>query len=413
MEDFVTMNIRLFKLYSLIRGFVPIYPVYLLLFESKGLSLGEISLLLAIWSAPVVLLELPTGILSDHWSRKNMLVIGDLLRAACYVCWFLSDGFLLFAIGFVLWGIGEAFFSGSLEALLFDSLKKDGQEGDFDKIYGRIDAYTLTTTAISMLIGGGLAMLLGMKTVLLFSAITSFIAALLASRLTEVNLFKSTHHKENAPDSSSLKQYFRTLGDAGAFFIKTPALLTLAFLAILGIGIVDIIDEYDQLIASEYGLNLALIGVWGGIRYFLEALGNRLAYRFKGLLSLTGIRNPFYAVCALCVFCSFLLGVAGLSGHTMAMPFYGLFYLISASARIIMEDTLQQKIEEQGRSTVHSMLSLAHNGFGVVLFSFFALILPKLGIFGVLTFTAAYLLVLSLILSFVYRRVTRTRSEVS
>lgn len=184
------MNIRLFKLYSLIRGFVPIYPVYLLLFESKGLSLGEISLLLAIWSAPVVLLELPTGILSDHWSRKNMLVIGDLLRAACYVCWFLSDGFLLFAIGFVLWGIGEAFFSGSLEALLFDSLKKDGQEGDFDKIYGRIDAYTLTTTAISMLIGGGLAMLLGMKTVLLFSAITSFIAALLASRLTEVNLFK-------------------------------------------------------------------------------------------------------------------------------------------------------------------------------------------------------------------------------
>ena len=89
------MNIRLLKFYSLIRGLVPVYPIYLLMFESKGLSLGEISLLLAIWAAPVVLLELPTGILSDHWARKNMLVIGGLLQGVCYILWFFSESFLL------------------------------------------------------------------------------------------------------------------------------------------------------------------------------------------------------------------------------------------------------------------------------------------------------------------------------
>ncbi len=400
------MNIFLFKFYSFIRGLVPIYPVYLLLFESKGLSLGEISLLLAIWAIPVVLLELPTGILSDHWIRKNMLVIGDLLRAACFACWFLSESFFLFAVGFVFWGISEAFFSGSLEALLYDSLKKDGQEGDFDKIYGRIDFNALTSTALSMLLGGGLAMLLGMKVILLVSVLTSLISALLASRFKEVNFFKDNCRKESALTTSPLKQSLDTLGDAAGFFIKSPTLLVLALLAILGIGIVGIIDEYDQLVASEYGLNLALIGVWGGVRYFLEALGSRSAYRLKSLFSKANIRNPFYLVCILCGLCGLLLGIVGLSRNFFVIPLYGLFYLLAASSRIIMEDVLQQKIEEQGRSTVHSILSLAHNGFGVILFSFFSVILPKLGIFGILTFSAAYLLVVSLVLSLLYRRVT-------
>lgn len=54
----------------------------------------------------------------------------------------------------------------------------------------------------------------------------------------------------------------------------------MALLSILGIGISGIIDEYDQLIASGYGLNLGLVGLWGGVRYFMEAAGSALAYRF-------------------------------------------------------------------------------------------------------------------------------------
>lgn len=65
------MNIRIFYFYKLIQNLVPIYPVYLLLFESKGLSVSQISLLLAIWSAPVVLLEMPSGVFSRPLEQKE------------------------------------------------------------------------------------------------------------------------------------------------------------------------------------------------------------------------------------------------------------------------------------------------------------------------------------------------------
>jgi MFS family permease len=66
-----------------------------------------------------------------------MLCIGVLLRAGCFALWAAADGFALFAAGFVLWGVGEAFGSGSAEALLYDNLKRDGIEDEFDRMYGR------------------------------------------------------------------------------------------------------------------------------------------------------------------------------------------------------------------------------------------------------------------------------------
>lgn len=102
---------------------MPIYPVYILMFKANGLSLTQISFLLAIWFLSVVSLEIPTGVLADHWSKKTMLIIGGLYKAIGYISWFFSESFALFALGFILWGISESFCSGSEEALLYDNLK--------------------------------------------------------------------------------------------------------------------------------------------------------------------------------------------------------------------------------------------------------------------------------------------------
>ncbi len=48
-----------FIVYKGLQNLLLIHPVYTLLFQSSGLSLEQVSLLLAIWSVPVVLLEIP------------------------------------------------------------------------------------------------------------------------------------------------------------------------------------------------------------------------------------------------------------------------------------------------------------------------------------------------------------------
>lgn len=177
------MNIKIYYAYKLFKDTMPIYPVYMLMFQAKGLSLTQISFLLAIWSLSVVLLEIPTGVLADHWSRKNMLIIGGLCKALGYITWFFSEGFTLFALGFILWGISESFCSGSEESLLFDNLKTKNEEEVFGKVYGKGNFFSSIGVALSCLTGGFLSSLITYKGVLLLSVLFVIVSYPISSKV--------------------------------------------------------------------------------------------------------------------------------------------------------------------------------------------------------------------------------------
>lgn len=397
------MNCTLFYVYSFLKNLVPIYPVYLLLFQSNGLSLSQISLLLAIWAFPVVLLEIPTGVLADHWNRRNMLVIASVLNAACYALWFFSEGFLLYALGFLFWGVGEAFSSGSKEALLYDSLKKEGFEDSFDRAYGQSEFLSGISTGISLLCGGFLSLHLGMKTVLLLSVATCLLGAYIASRLTEVNLYRE---QNTAMDRIRLN-IGKTLKDGAAFLVFRKENLLLVLISITVAGLSGIIDEYDQLIAGGYGLSLTWIGIWGGFRLFLEAMGSKMAWHFKGLFEKLGVKHQFAIIWFLSLLSSLCLLVSGLTGTLWLMPLYGVFFLVMAACQVLQEDYLQKRIEELGRSTVHSMVSLLFNGYGVVFCGLLALAAPFLRVFDLILATALYALVLLAVFGLAYRKLKK------
>ncbi len=400
------MNAKLFFIYKLLKDLVPIYPVYLLLFESKGLSLSQISLLLAIWSIAVVLLEVPTGILADYWNRKNMILIGGLCKAACYIIWFFSEGFVLYALGFILWGISGSFCSGSEEALLFDNLKLHGQEESFDRVYGKGNFYANLGVALSCLMGGFLSSLITFKGVLILSALFVLISTFFASKLKEVNYFRIQKDENQGKDSS---RPLATIIDAAAFCVKNKLLLTVVLMLVLVIGTAGIIDEYDSLIAQSYGLNIELIGVWISIRYALEALGGRFAYRYKQLFLKIGIKKEFYSIFLLCFFAGICLAVS-ISIHSIALvPLYGLFFMFMASAGVLQEEYLQKRIEEQGRSTVHSIISLLHNLYGIAFFSVFALVISGSSIQLTITIIAFYIVILSVVLCLKYWGITKNK----
>ncbi len=398
------MNVRLFFIYKLIKDLVPIYPVYLLLFESKGLTLAQISLLLAIWSVAVVLLEVPSGILADHWNRKNMILIGGLCKVGCYIFWFFSEGFVLYALGFILWGISESFCSGSEEALLYDNLKLQGQEESFDKVYGKGNFYASIGVALSCLIGGFLSVLITFKGVLLLSVFSVLISTFFASKLKEVNYFKIQQDENREKDSFRL---FATMVDAVTLCIKNRLLLIVILMLVLVIGTAGILDEYDSLIAKSYGLNLELIGVWICIRYILEAIGGRFAYLYKKLFIKIGIKKEFYSIFLLCIFAGICLAIS-VSIHSIALvPLYGLFYMFMASAGILQEEYIQKRIDEQGRSTVHSIISLLHNLYGITFFSVFALVISGSSIQLTILMIALYIIILSVVLGLMHRLITK------
>lgn len=390
---------KLYFGYKLFKDTIPIYPVYLLLFESKGLSLGQISLLLAIWSVPVVLLELPTGILADHWSRKNMIVTGSICKAACYVFWFFSEGFLLYAVGFIFWGISEALCSGSEEALLYDSLKQRREEHCFDKVYGTGNFCSGLGVALSCLAGGALTEAITFRGVLATSAFMALLSTIFALKFQEVNYYRASMESKEKEDR---QKPLETLAGSLDLCIRNRMLMLVILMLVVVAGVAGILDEYDSLVADSFELRLGLIGVWMGVRYVLEAVGSKAASNIKSLLYKMKISDPFHTVFTLCLASGISLAVFGVFHNIVLIPLYGLFYLLMAAAAVIQEEYVQNKVEEQGRSTVHSVISLIHNLYGIGFFMAVS-VASGLGIQWILILSGAYVVCLSLLLFIWYR----------
>ncbi len=347
------MNPGRFIWYKGLKDLILIYPVYTLFFEAAGLPLHKISLLLALWSFPVVLLEVPSGVLADRWSRKSMILLSCLLKAVCFLFWAVNPSFFYFAFGFLCWGVSEAFSSGAEEALLFDSLKSEGKEQGFARVYGRAMAAGSIAVAISSFSGGFFAHLLGYRAVVLLSMLVSLVCFAVALGFQDVNL-----HQQTQPSFTIIKEAFKHLVHKREVFV-------LVALLVIPISLSDMLDEYDALVAVSYQVPLSLVGIWVGGRYLLQALGAVLAEQASATWVNAGR--------VLCLVAGLFLLAGRLIPSSFGLVFYFLFYLLLCAASVIQENRIQLGIEEQGRATVQSLISLAINLHALLVFSILAL----------------------------------------
>ena len=84
-----------------------------MLFAETGLSPAAISSLFVIWSVTGFVLEVPSGLWADVFSRRRLLVAAPLLSGAGFALWSFAPSYPAFAAGFVLWGAGSALRSGA------------------------------------------------------------------------------------------------------------------------------------------------------------------------------------------------------------------------------------------------------------------------------------------------------------
>ena len=75
------------------REIIPIYPLYAIMFGEHGVSPMELSILFSVWAATALVLEVPTGVLADRFSRKWLIVLSSIFKAATFLVWFLWQEF--------------------------------------------------------------------------------------------------------------------------------------------------------------------------------------------------------------------------------------------------------------------------------------------------------------------------------
>ena len=119
-----------------------------------GLSLTQILLLQGILSVVMVVMEYPSGYISDRIGYRAALNIASLLGMAGWGLYSLSTSFAHVMAAEILLGISLAFISGSDSALLFETLKQDGEELQYARYQGRMSGFAQGGEALGAVFAG-------------------------------------------------------------------------------------------------------------------------------------------------------------------------------------------------------------------------------------------------------------------
>jgi MFS family permease len=95
-------------------------PVLTLALMARGASIGEVSLMMGTYSFTVIAMEFPSGVYADLYGRKKAFLLSAALYALCYGLFLTASSAGALFCAMAACGLGRAFSSGSIEALVLD-----------------------------------------------------------------------------------------------------------------------------------------------------------------------------------------------------------------------------------------------------------------------------------------------------
>jgi MFS family permease len=119
-----------------------------------GLSLTQILLLQGILSVAMVVMEYPSGYISDRIGYRVSLTLASLLGIVGWGIYTVATSFAHVMIAEIILGTSLAFISGSDSALLYETLKADGTEQDYARHQGCMSGYAQGGEALGALFAG-------------------------------------------------------------------------------------------------------------------------------------------------------------------------------------------------------------------------------------------------------------------
>jgi predicted MFS family arabinose efflux permease len=133
-------------------------PVEKLFQTQIGFDAASIGVMAAAYAAVVPLLEVPSGILADRWSRKGILVLSSVALAASSLLGGLSNDVATYIVAAMILGIYFALNSGTVDSIVYDAvLEETGSSAEYEKWIGRVRIVESAAFAGSALVGGVLA----------------------------------------------------------------------------------------------------------------------------------------------------------------------------------------------------------------------------------------------------------------
>ncbi|WP_232662983.1 MFS transporter [Pseudonocardia sp. TRM90224] len=253
-----------------LQGFMLWAPVEKLFMSEIGFDPTAVGLAAAAYAAVVPILEVPSGILADRWSRRGVLVVASTMLAACALVGGLSHDVLSYAFCAMFLGVYFAMYSGTLDAMVYDTvLEETGGSDGFERRIGAVRAIESAALVASSLAGGWVASLLSPRTTYFLTIPLALLSVVAYLRFREPRLHRSD---ERTPLRKHVATTLRVL-------TRTRSLAPVIVLAVLSAVLMQSIFEFGPLWLVAIAAPAVLFGPYWAALMTTLGLGGLLAGR--------------------------------------------------------------------------------------------------------------------------------------
>lgn len=141
-----------------LQGFMLWVPVEKLFMTGIGFDPASIGVMAAFYAALVPVIEIPSGILADRWSRRGVLVVAAMALAMASLIGGLSQNVPTYIGSALVLAVYFAMYSGTMDAIVYDTvLEEIGASELFEQRIGRVRAVESAALVAGALAGGVVA----------------------------------------------------------------------------------------------------------------------------------------------------------------------------------------------------------------------------------------------------------------
>jgi MFS family permease len=196
-----------------LQGFLLWVPVEKLFMSEIGFDPASVGLMAAVYAAVVPIIEIPSGILADRWSRRGVLILSSVALMLCSLIGGLSNGVATYIVSALFIGGYFAMYSGTMDAVVYDTvLEETGASEAFEKRIGRVRFVESVALVSSSLLGGWLASLTSTRLMYFLSVPVAALSVVAFLRFREPLLHKT---EEATSLRDQLAVTYRTLTERG------------------------------------------------------------------------------------------------------------------------------------------------------------------------------------------------------
>ncbi|NTU47001.1 MFS transporter [Candidatus Roizmanbacteria bacterium] len=236
-------------------------------------------------------MEIPTGAIADLLGKKKTLFVSFLLEVIGSLLMAYAKDMPMLSISVFILAIGGALYSGTLEALVYDSLKENGKIEQFAKVISNINSLQWFFPAICSVIGGFLYTIDPRLPFIVNGGVYGIGLV--------VTLFLSEPHVDT--NKFSIAEFVKQTKSGFHQLMKSSFIVSHMILLLSVSTIMVLVNEMlDSMMSSEFGFTAIQIGILWAVISTVAAVASQLT---PVITKIWGYRFSF-------VFFGYALGVS-------------------------------------------------------------------------------------------------------